>query len=84
MTPADRQRAWRARQRAGAVVAPVPVPPAVVALLIDLGWLSEDVSEDRRAVADAIARVLSEAARDGKNTVTRLHKVRDGRATIPE
>ena len=73
-TPADRQRTWRARQRAGCIVAPVVVPPVVLGLLLDLNWITPEASENRQAVADAIALVLSEAARHGlKETVTRLH-----------
>ena len=43
----------------------VPVAHPVLNLLVDLGWLPADQSEDRGAVADAIRRALSEAARYG-------------------
>ncbi len=64
-TPADRQRDYRRRQGKGEVVAPVIVSHAIVELLLNLRWIEAEASEDRRAVADAIRRVLSEAARNG-------------------
>jgi hypothetical protein len=62
-TASDRQRDYRRRLRKGEVIAPVAVNHAVVVMLIDLRWLRAELSEDRNAVADALRRALSEAAR---------------------
>jgi hypothetical protein len=53
---AERQRQWRARQRNGAAVYLVPADHAVLNMLIDLGWLGENESADRREVGKAICR----------------------------
>jgi hypothetical protein len=58
-----RQRNWRARQRRGAAIYSVEADFAVLHLLIDLGWLREDESADRREVAVAIGALLADAAR---------------------
>ena len=59
-----RQRRWRQRQRKGAAVLPVAVPDyfALVAALVDDGWLRECESEDRLQVAAAAAAALAEYA----------------------
>ena len=64
-TASDRQRAYRRRVRRGEVVVSVPISHSILGLLLDLGWIEPELSEDRRAVAGAIRRVLSEAARHG-------------------
>ena len=64
-THADRQRDYRRRLRKGEIIAPVAVSHVVIGMLIDLRWLQADQSEDRNAVADALRRALSEAARYG-------------------
>lgn len=43
----------------------VPISHPILNLLTDLGWLPAELSEDRGAVADAVRRVLVEAARYG-------------------
>jgi hypothetical protein len=58
-----RQKAWRARQRRGAAVYRVEAGHAVLNLLVDLGWLQEDESVDRRQVAEAIGALLADSAR---------------------
>lgn len=64
-TASDRQRDYRRRLRRGEVVVSVQVAHPILNLLVDLGWLPAELSEDRRAVADAVRRVLAEAARHG-------------------
>lgn len=59
---AARMRRYRNRQRAGSVVAPTPVSPEVVELLIALHWLDRDVSESRQAIGEAISCMLAECA----------------------
>lgn len=59
---AARQRRLRQRQRDGVVVAPVDVGPDLVEALIDLQWLSPGVSDNRRAIGDAIGRMLADMA----------------------
>ena len=58
----ERMRRLRARQRRGDVVAPVEVSPAVVETLIDLAWLPENASEDRKAIGLAVSEMLAELA----------------------
>jgi len=66
-TPAAaRQRRWRARQRRGDTVAAVVVSHEIVGMLIDLGWLAPEVSESRAAVAEAIGKILAEAAKNSR------------------
>ncbi len=64
-TASDRQRDYRRRLRKGEVVVSVPISHSILGLLLDLGWIEPELSEDRRAVAGAIRRVLTEAARHG-------------------
>jgi hypothetical protein len=59
---ADRWKAYRARQRRGAVVVQVEVSPELINLLLGLRWLEEREIDDRRAVASAITRMLRSAA----------------------
>jgi hypothetical protein len=63
---AKRQRTWRARRRDGAAVYPVPADALALNFLIDLGWLGESESGDRREVGRAIAALLEDAARRHK------------------
>jgi len=53
------QRAYRARQRAGRIVAPVEVGADVVDLLVRLGWLAEHEADDKVAIGKAIAAMLA-------------------------
>ena len=63
---AARQKAWRARRRNGAAVYPVQADTSALNFLIDLGWLSENKSADRREVGRAIAALIEDAARRHK------------------
>jgi hypothetical protein len=47
----------------GERIAPVPFTDPVVGLLLDLHWLAEGESEDRRAIGEAIGRMLTDAAK---------------------
>jgi hypothetical protein len=60
---AERQRRYRERLRTGDVVVRVEVPVVVITMLLDLGWLQAEESEDRRQIGEAIARLLPDAAR---------------------
>lgn len=60
----ERQRRLRARQRAGLVVAPVPVTPEVVTTLLELRRIGEADSRRRDRLGEAIAEVLAELAAD--------------------
>jgi hypothetical protein len=62
MSAADRQRRIRARRRNGEIVVPVAATNDVVAVLLDLGWLCEAESEDRRHIGDAISKLLRDLA----------------------
>ena len=79
-TPADRQRDYRRRQGKGEVVAPVVVTHTIIDLLIGLGWIEAEATEDRGALADAIRRVLAEAARYSRAD-TRLPHCSDPRGS---
>ena len=57
-------RAYRARQRAGEAVAPVRYNGRILNGLIRSRWLDPADCGDRRLVAEAIHRMLSEAFRD--------------------
>jgi hypothetical protein len=57
-----RTRAYRQRLRAGSIVVSVEVPLDVLELLLDLHWLSESESADRRQIGAAIASMLADAA----------------------
>jgi hypothetical protein len=60
---AARQARWRARQKRDVAICDVPVSHAVINMLIDLRWLQADESENREQIADAILRLLTDAAR---------------------
>ena len=51
---------YRQRLERGERIVPVPVTDQVIALLLDLHWLAEGESEDRRAIGEAISRMLKE------------------------
>jgi hypothetical protein len=55
-----RDKRRRLRRKLEIDVVPVEVDKAIVNLLIDLGWLACDKSDDRKHVGDAIARMLHE------------------------
>ena len=57
-----RQRRLRERQRRGEVVVRVPVSHAVIGVLLDLGWLAEHESEDRREIGRGIGALLEDLA----------------------
>ena len=63
---AEYQRRWRARQHPHKheVVARVPVCDAVVAMLIDTGWLNTHEATDATEIGRAIGEMLKRAARD--------------------
>ena len=60
----ERQRRWQRRQRNGAAILRIEILDyyGLVGELIDLGWLLEAESDDRRHVERACAAVLSELA----------------------
>ncbi|WP_347264909.1 hypothetical protein [Nitrobacter sp.] len=59
MTPAERQRLYRARRRRGDVVTrAIAVPAISVETLIDAGFLAEWNADDPAAVARAIEALL--------------------------
>jgi hypothetical protein len=60
---AIRQKRYRRRQREGVTIVPVAVSDADVDALIEGGWLGEDDSSDRQAVARAIRRAAGLSAR---------------------
>lgn len=62
--PSERMRRLRNRQRRGAIVAPVEVSTDVIEVLLELRWLSDDASDDRRGIGGAIARMLADLARE--------------------
>lgn len=59
-SPNARTARYRARLKRGERIAPVPVTDQVVELLIATGWLQVEASEDRRAVGEAITRMLKD------------------------
>jgi hypothetical protein len=59
MSGAQRQRAWRARQRAGKICLLVEVDQHELAeALVDAGLLAWEVCEDHEAIARATGEVL--------------------------
>jgi hypothetical protein len=60
----ERTRRYRQRQHSGMVMASTPVSDEITGMLIDLGWLPEAESEDRREIGLAIFRMLTEAAKN--------------------
>ena len=76
VSDAERQRAYRARQRAGVEVIAVPIDGfAAIDGLIEVGRLKEDEALDRRLVAAAISELLDDwrkaVTRDAKDPVRR-------------
>lgn len=72
-TAADRKRRYRARQRDGVIVVPLPVPASTIAALADVGWLDPERQDDREAIADALIRQLRWwEARFGPDATERL------------
>ena len=57
---AERQARYRNRQILGLTLVTVEVSHDHINTLIDGGYLAEDLSEDRQAVATAITRVLEQ------------------------
>jgi hypothetical protein len=57
------QSRYRARLKANEVIAPVVVTLEIIELLLTLGWLSMDVSEDHRQIGAAITALLRDAAK---------------------
>lgn len=80
----ERQKRLRARQRNGEVVVPVTVTNEIIATLIDLGWLTERESEDRRQIGCAIRQILSDlaVAHTPKKSVTRLQRDASDRGPV--
>ena len=62
--PALKQARYRARQRRGVAVLPVPVVPEVVEAMIDARRLDAARSMDREQVAAAASEVLRQWARE--------------------
>jgi hypothetical protein len=64
-----RQRRWRARQHPHRreLVAPVPVPPVVVALLVETGWLQPSEINNREQIGSAVSVLLKDAAKAKRN-----------------
>ena len=76
VSDAERQRAYRARQRAGVEVIAVPINGlAVIDALIECRRMTEDEALDRRLVAAAISELLDDwrkaVTRDAKDPVRR-------------
>ena len=59
-----RTRRYRARQAKGETIVPVPVSHEIIALLVDLRWLPESESEDRRRIGESIFKMLSDTAKN--------------------
>ena len=55
----ERQRRWRARQRDGVIMVSVPVKNGMIETLLDLRYLLEHESEDRREIGKGIAAALA-------------------------
>lgn len=60
---AKKQRAYRERLKQHKIAVLVPVGETLISFLIRTGWLAERESHKRKMIADAIARMLAEAAR---------------------
>ena len=71
LSPAERQRRLRDRQKRGAFVAPVEVSEDIAAMLIELGWLRGDDASDRECAGLAIQTLLEHSARKHGKNVTR-------------
>ena len=59
----ERQRRCRARQRGGQAIYPVAIDGSVIDLLIRLGWLRDGDATNPQCVSQAIAAMLTDAAR---------------------
>jgi hypothetical protein len=60
---AKAQSAWRQRQRDGEGIAPVRYGEQRIAVLIRRGWLDPALADDRRAIGEAIDRMLEDSER---------------------
>ena len=59
MSAADRMKALRRRRKTGRVVLPVEVDEvSLIETLIETGRLSRKLADDRKAVADATAKLI--------------------------
>jgi hypothetical protein len=56
---AERSRDSRRRKARKIILAPTPLTYWVVASIIDLGWVSEEDSRDRRKLGEATGRMLT-------------------------
>lgn len=56
-----RWRRWKARQKTGEIVVDLAVDHALITLLLDAGEIDERSSRSRKRLADAIARVATNA-----------------------
>lgn len=59
LTATERQRRWRYRQMHALILARAEVPATLVEALIDAGLLPEEVSDDQRALGDALMSAAS-------------------------
>ncbi|WP_439574923.1 hypothetical protein [Phreatobacter sp.] len=62
MSAADRARRYRERRREGIEVYRVPVRDCIAVVLVELGELHPNKSDDRAAVEAALARFLERLA----------------------
>ncbi len=60
---AERQRRYRARQRAGLCLAHCELKPEVVEVLLDEGLVTDEGSRDRRKLGTAVASMLERLMR---------------------
>jgi hypothetical protein len=67
-TATERKRRLRERQRRGEIVVGCVVDNAIIGLLIDLGWLDVDESEDRNEIAVAVMAALRSAIGEKSGT----------------
>jgi hypothetical protein len=59
---AEKQRRYRARLKQHEIAVLVPVNEPVISFVIRTGWLAERDSHKREQIAEAIARMLADAA----------------------
>lgn len=64
MSATERKRRQRRREADGLIVAPVEVPHEMIAVLIDLGRLKDEESEDRAQIGKAIVLTFRELFSD--------------------
>lgn len=55
---------YRQRLKRGEGIAPTVYDAEIIGLLLDLHWLAEGESEDRRAIGEAISRMLKDTAKN--------------------